>query len=54
MNTREFIFANFRNLGKANKNTTLFLNAGLGTMEGGFNPHHRRKQRWQNKCSRRS
>lgn len=34
MNTREFIFANFRNLGKANKNTTLFLNAGLGTMEG--------------------
>lgn len=34
MNTRKFIFANFRNLGKANKNTTLFLNAGLGTMEG--------------------
>lgn len=34
MNTREFIFANFRNLGKANKNTTLFLNAGLGAMEG--------------------
>lgn len=33
MNTRKFIFANFRNLGKANKNT-LFLNAGLGTMEG--------------------
>lgn len=53
MNTREFIFANFRNLGKANESTTLFLNAGLGTMEG-FNPHHRRKQRWQNKCSRRS
>lgn len=34
MNTRKFIFANFRNLGKANKSTTLFLNAGLGTMEG--------------------
>lgn len=34
MNTRKFIFANFRNLGKANESTTLFLNAGLGTMEG--------------------